>query len=90
MFCNICEKSRQKNGFTRGCRNFQRSALDEHSKSLSHKSALNTVESQQPLCVKPTSELGSDSLNAQIRTVLYSRVPNNSPGLNNSPGCHFV
>ena len=43
MYCSDCQNTRQKNGFTRGCKNFQRSALVEHSKSLSHRNAVGTA-----------------------------------------------
>ena len=72
MYCEDCQKVRLKNGFTRGCRNFQRSALDEHSKSLAHKNATATVRLQPSMqAVSDATKVGQKAcLEAQIRTVL--------------------
>ncbi|XP_070206187.1 uncharacterized protein C17orf113-like, partial [Littorina saxatilis] len=78
MFCEDCKKTRQQNGYTRGCRNFQHSSLEDHSKSLSHRNAVGTSDKQ--LSMKPVSEQAKQSenecLNAQIRTVLYMAQEN--------------
>ena len=51
MFCDICVKTKQKNGYTRGSRNYQYSTLVDHTNSQSHKAAISTVNKQPSNCV---------------------------------------
>ena len=73
MFCAVCRHTHQKNGFTRGCKNFHRSALDDHSKSQSHRHAIGTAKQQQSVAesVSSSSTDSDECLNAQMRTVLH-------------------
>ena len=50
VFCSICLKTRQKNGFTRGSRNYQYSVLTEHAKSISQKAATCMVPHSESAC----------------------------------------
>ena len=72
MFCTICLKTRQKNGFTRGSKNYQFSALTEHSKSASHVLAVTTSTRQMSIIPHSDAACASqrESLLAQLRTVL--------------------
>ena len=51
MFCAMCQDTRQKNGFTLGSRNYQATAVFEHSISQAHTSC--------NLCSQPTEYEGS-------------------------------
>ena len=46
MFCAMCQDTRQKNGFTRGSRNYQATAVFEHSISQAHTKAVASVANQ--------------------------------------------
>ena len=46
MFCAICQNTRQKNGFTRGSRNYQATAVFEHSIIQAHTKAVASVANQ--------------------------------------------
>ena len=46
MFCAMCQDTRQKNGFTRGSRNYQATAVFEHSVSQAHTKAVASVANQ--------------------------------------------
>ena len=56
VFCSICLKTRQKNGFTRGSRNYQYSVLTGHAKSISQKAAVATSTTSKQTCMVPHSE----------------------------------
>ena len=46
MFCAMCQDTRQKTGFTRGSRNYQATAVFEHSISQAHTKAAASVANQ--------------------------------------------
>ena len=78
MFCATCQDTRQKNGFTRGSKNYQASALSEHSKSRSHASAVTSLAKQPSM--KGHSDAArakkNECLKAQLRTVLCMATQN--------------
>ena len=43
MFCAMCQDTRQKNGFTRGSRNYQATGVFEHPVSQAHTKAVASV-----------------------------------------------
>ena len=69
MFCSVCIKTRQTNGFTRGSRDYQLSALTEHSKSASHKVAVTTCTGQTSTITHSNVACATEreSLQAQLR-----------------------
>ena len=83
MFCIICQKTKQKNDFTRGSRNYQYFALAEHAKSVSHKAAVTTTSKQTSMVPHSESACASETEcpQAQLWTVL-SIVQNNIPANN--------
>ena len=83
MFCSICLKTEQKNGFTRGSRNYQYSALAADAMSVSHKAAVATMSKQTSMVPHSESACASEKecLQAQLRTVLCM-VKNNIPANN--------
>ena len=87
MFCSVCIKTRQKNGFTPGSRNYQLSALTEHSKSASHKVAVTTCTGQTSVITHSDVAYATEreALQAQLRTVLcmakYNMPSSNFPYL---------
>ena len=46
MFCAMCQDTRQKNGLMRGSRNYQATAVFEHSISQAHTKAVASVAKQ--------------------------------------------
>ena len=78
MLCATCQDTRQKSGFTRVSKNYQASALSEHSKSRSHASAVTSLAKQPSM--KGHSDAASakenECLKAQLHTVLCMATQN--------------
>eukprot|EP00745_Piridium_sociabile_P032989 TRINITY_DN56445_c2_g1_i1.p1 TRINITY_DN56445_c2_g1~~TRINITY_DN56445_c2_g1_i1.p1 ORF type:complete len:657 (+),score=129.59 TRINITY_DN56445_c2_g1_i1:167-1972(+) len=72
MFCQVCLESKQVNGFTKGSRNFQYSALKEHTESRSHVSSVATVSKQSSMIPHSKTAIADEHacLTGQLRTVL--------------------
>ena len=47
MFCRICQKAEEKNAFTKGCSDTQKSALKSHAEQRDHIRACSIKSSQQ-------------------------------------------
>ena len=72
IFCTVCEKASKTNGFTKGSRNCQRSALVEHQKTASHINAVGILKQQKTMAFAgKATENTSTSLQTQLQAVLW-------------------
>ena len=69
MFCDMCQDTMQKNGFTRGSRNYQATALFEHSISQAHTKAVASVANQ------PSMKAHFDAACAKENDCILAQLP---------------
>lgn len=73
MFCDICRKANMTNGFTRGCKTMQKSALNDHKTSLSHMEASRIVSQSTEMekHVQNSQVACNEALKTQLEVVLH-------------------
>ena len=69
MFFAMCQDTRQKNGFTRGSRNYQATAVFEHSISQAHTKAVASVANQ------PSMKGHFDAVCAKENDCILAQLP---------------
>ena len=69
MFCAMCQDTRQKNGFTRGSRNYQATAVFNHSISQAHTKAVASVANQ------PSMKVHFDAACAKENDCILAQLP---------------
>lgn len=73
MYCSICQRANMTNGFVRGCTTFQKSALNDHKKSLSHKEASRILTQSEVMekTISISQAASDEALKTQLKVVLH-------------------
>ncbi|KAK0148969.1 hypothetical protein N1851_010576 [Merluccius polli] len=77
MFCDICKRANMSNGFVRGCKNMQKSALTDHKSSHSHLEALRVLNQSVAMIkhVEKSQVACNEALKTQLKICLLCMMP---------------